>query len=213
MADKHDSEDWEFGFAAVVALLSDIHEVSEVRQSAFANRLKNLQRAGFPKSTKTGRGIAAAYDIEAVLNLLLAVELLQLGFPPERVIKILSTNISTVLTAAKYAGEQLSHAIDEPTLNDISRDYFLLIDPVTLSDMTSLSVDGGRTITKMLTCTGASLPQVLAHRDSRWVLINTTAVIQAAANHFYNFHGRSRKSFGTALSNLAASQSVRPLGI
>lgn len=74
----------QFSFGVVEAALAHVHTIREDARSAFSARLKHFQRLGFPPGINTGRGRAASYDIGHLLLLMLALELVQLGIPPER---------------------------------------------------------------------------------------------------------------------------------
>lgn len=73
-----------YGFADIEAALARLHFVAPSRRSAFANRLKHLQRLGFPPGVNTGRGRAADYHPEHLVLLALALELITFGYTPER---------------------------------------------------------------------------------------------------------------------------------
>lgn len=74
----------QFGFATVAGALARVNLIREDARPAFDARLKHFQRLEFPPGTNTGRGRAAVYDIGHLLQLAFALELVQLGVPPER---------------------------------------------------------------------------------------------------------------------------------
>lgn len=74
----------QLGFATVAGALARVNLIREDARSAFDARLKHFQRLEFPPGTNTGRGRAATYGIGHVLQLAFALELVQLGVPPER---------------------------------------------------------------------------------------------------------------------------------
>jgi hypothetical protein len=73
-----------YSFGDIEKALATVHHIAPNKRSAFANRLKHLQRLGFPPGINTGRGRAADYQAEHVVLLALALELLSFGYTPER---------------------------------------------------------------------------------------------------------------------------------
>jgi hypothetical protein len=55
-------------------------------------RFKYLQRMSYPPRSNTGRGRKAMLDLEQVLQVLVAIELMQVGASPTRAVRILRTN-------------------------------------------------------------------------------------------------------------------------
>lgn len=82
----------EFTFAQVEQALAQHHMIASERRSAFANRIKHLQKQGFPPGTNTGRGRAASYQVQHLFLLGVALELAQFGYTPERSIRLISNN-------------------------------------------------------------------------------------------------------------------------
>lgn len=74
--------------------LAQLHDVSPSKRSAFAARLKHLQKIGFPIGTNTGKGRPAAYTFEATCQLLVAFELMQFGMIPVQAISYVNRNWS-----------------------------------------------------------------------------------------------------------------------
>lgn len=71
----------------VVAAMSGLDDRGMIRR-----RFKYLQRMSFPPKTNTGRGRKAMLDLEQVLQVIVAMELMQVGASPTRAIRILRTN-------------------------------------------------------------------------------------------------------------------------
>lgn len=67
--------------------LSMVHFVASSRRSAFAGRLKHLQRMGFPPGVNTGRGRPASYGPPELLLLAIVLELNEFGISPERAVQ------------------------------------------------------------------------------------------------------------------------------
>ena len=72
---------------AIIERMSGIADRAMIRR-----RFKYLQRMSYPPKTNTGRGRAAILELEQVLQVVMAVELMQVGASPTRAIRILRTN-------------------------------------------------------------------------------------------------------------------------
>jgi hypothetical protein len=93
----------QLSFAQVEEVLSSCHKIREDRRSAFANRLKNYQKAEFPHGINTGRGRAASYNVGHLWQLAVALELNQIGLNPEQAITLIRSNMLQTLRAATAA--------------------------------------------------------------------------------------------------------------
>jgi len=92
-----------YGFAEVEAALAEIHGIAEEKRSAFSNRLKHLQRLGFPPGVNTGRGRAATYYAEHAFLLGVALQLNEFSISPERAIKIIEASFAQLAGGATLA--------------------------------------------------------------------------------------------------------------
>ncbi|QNE04676.1 hypothetical protein [Croceicoccus marinus] len=101
----------QLGFGQVEDMLSRQHQIDPDKRSAFANRLKHLQKLGFPPGVNTGRGVAAKYEANHLLLLALAIELAQAGYNPERAISLIMGNLERIAKGCKLYFE-----IEEPVL-------------------------------------------------------------------------------------------------
>lgn len=127
-----------FSFSQVEAALAQCHSIADDKRSAFANRLKHLQKNGFPPGTKTGRGVAAEYNIGHVLQLAFVLEFNQLGLLPERSAHTVTSNLDTIHRAVGqcvgYRGikeEEVFLSFDPSNLIDLMNPLFT--DPVKVS--------------------------------------------------------------------------------
>lgn len=103
----------EFSFAQVEHTLALTHQIRHESRSAFAHRLKHLQRLGFPAGINTGRGRAATYSVGHLFQWALALELFQFGLTPERAVNVLQQNMDTVLKATFIAVSWRESGLDE----------------------------------------------------------------------------------------------------
>jgi len=85
-----------YSFAVVEKALARLNHIAPSKRSAFANRLKHLQRKGFPPGVNTGRGRAADYQPEHVVLLALALELITFGYTPEKAIGAMEESLGSI---------------------------------------------------------------------------------------------------------------------
>jgi len=83
--------------------LANLHCIADPRRSAFANRLRHLQKMGFPPGINTGRGKAAEYGPEHVFLLGFVLELNQFGMGPERAVNLLDKSLDDVVDGVRRA--------------------------------------------------------------------------------------------------------------
>ena len=126
MADAAKIE-WTFG--TLEAVLSDIHDIPDTKRTAFQARLKNFHRLGWPSDLKTSKGKTALYDVGQIIQMALAIEMTQLGLPPERSIRVLARNHFPVRAAVRLS---CSSMLDCPE-NEEPLAMFLYFDPSALS--------------------------------------------------------------------------------
>lgn len=93
----------QFGFSDVWEVLANFHRIADDKRSAFSNRLKHLQKLGFPEGINTGRGRAAGYRPEHILQLSLVLELNQFGVGPDRAISIMKASKRNVALGVMQA--------------------------------------------------------------------------------------------------------------
>jgi hypothetical protein len=88
----------------VVRLLSHIHKIdSEKHAVAFKGRLQHFQRLKFPEGVNTGKGRPAHYGAGQLIALAVALEMTQLGLPPERAVLTLRSNTAALTSAIRAA--------------------------------------------------------------------------------------------------------------
>lgn len=129
-------------FGEVEALLSEVHDIASPKRMAFASRLKNFHRLGFPHGFKAGRGKVNSYSPYKFTLLAIAVEMTQLGLPPERIVRILSKNWfptdRAILEAAKAVKEDSGLLFREDgRLISEADSIFIYFDPAGLATLTN----------------------------------------------------------------------------
>lgn len=86
----------EISYGDLEEFLAEIHRVAPEKRTALKGRLKHFQRLGWPAGTNKGKGARVQYGVGQTLSLAVAMELLQIGLTPERIVNQL-----------KYAGRFL----------------------------------------------------------------------------------------------------------
>lgn len=82
----------EFTFGQVEAVLSAVNNIADDKRVAFTGRLKFLQKNGVPMRSSTGRGKAGSFSFDHLLQVAVAVELLQAGLTPQRAAALVRQN-------------------------------------------------------------------------------------------------------------------------
>lgn len=129
---------WTFG--ELESVLASVHFIDQSKRTAFQSRLKNFHRLGYPLGFKAVKGKAATYTPLQILEMALAVEMTQLGLPPERAIHVLCSDRWPVLMATQMVARELAN---EPALwcadkglSDRALSMFLYFDPAALHPLT-----------------------------------------------------------------------------
>lgn len=127
-------EDWSVNFGELEAALAEVHDIAQSKRTAFQARLKNFHRLAFPMDFETVKGKAARYSSAHTYEMALAVELTQLGLPPDRASTVLSWNRYVTTMAARIATMDLKtwKSGDEAPLQ-----MFLYFDPTALEPLSS----------------------------------------------------------------------------
>lgn len=84
-------------------------KISDSRRTALRGKLQNLQKFGIPSDVNTGRGRPAKYGIRQMIELSIAMDLMDLGFPPDSVVTILRSEMALVMEALNVEGEVPSY--------------------------------------------------------------------------------------------------------
>lgn len=69
-----------------------MNRIADAKRGAFQARLRHLKQLGFPEGTNTGRGQKATYSFMTYMQLVLAVELMQAGISPTRIVRMIKGN-------------------------------------------------------------------------------------------------------------------------
>lgn len=123
-------------FAKLEAGLARWHTIHGAKRTAFQSRLKNFLRLGFPPNTESTKGKPTEFDAWSAYQLAVALEMTQLGMPPERAIKVLVPNSYAMAMAAQMAGRAVHGMISGKTPRAEMLRMFLYFDPEALDSLT-----------------------------------------------------------------------------
>lgn len=199
----------ELSYAQVEGLIAALHRILPARRSALEGRLKHFKRLGFPAGVNTGRGIAAKYNASAVLRLLIAFELLQLGMMPEKAVSLVRVMSHILISAAGYAGGDLVRGPDpdetDPDVSHNKNPFYILFDPVALGPLISPGDEGELSMDTLYALLDSELQDDFDRGYSRTALINCTFLIGSAAIHLRDEESLPCAVFGQALLDWAHS--------
>lgn len=82
------------GLGTIETLLRQIGRADG--DAGIRTRLKYLQRMGFPAGSNSGKGRKATYDLDQLLQTLVAFQLIQMGLPPTRALRTVRTGWSSL---------------------------------------------------------------------------------------------------------------------
>ncbi|VVT18087.1 hypothetical protein [Erythrobacter sp. EC-HK427] len=129
---------WTFG--ELESVLASVHGIDQSKRTAFQSRLKNFHRLGYPVGFHAVKGKAATYTPLQIIEMALAVEMTQLGLPPERASWVLARNRWPILMATEIVGRELRQMPDafssERGLAERALSMFLYFDPTALNPLT-----------------------------------------------------------------------------
>jgi hypothetical protein len=121
------------GYSDVEAVISARHGAGS-KPTALLGRLKYLQRFDWPPGGARGQGSRAGYGLEQLLALMMAFELLELGLPPVRIVRLLRTGWDRTLPTLVVGWASALHG---------ARPMFLSLAPRALEEL-GLTEDDAR---------------------------------------------------------------------
>ena len=157
------------------------HDIAPDKRSAFANRLKHLQKLGFLPDIRTGRGKAADYKGHHVFLLGLALQFIELGLTPERTIFVIRENLNFVLIPTRFAMRSL-------TTETKPLPYFVRFDPSILDSLrydNPLHDDASETTFYGGIGTIADTIEDMGTQWPRLSLINMTSLVSQTFSSFH----------------------------
>lgn len=128
----------ELGSRDVEDLLGTRLGLDPERRIAFRGRLDHLRKLGCPRGVKTGKGRAAVFGWTQVVELAVALDLINLGMTPENAAAVIEAHNESLgiaalrLTQLIGSGKAMARAVKEEKW-PISKTVFLLIDVGALS--------------------------------------------------------------------------------
>jgi hypothetical protein len=126
-----------FNHSQVVDVLCHLNQIANDKRATFQARLKHLQRLKFPEGVNTGKGKPAQYKFSHLMQMVIAIELIQAGMTPQVAADLVDANWhgirQTIYLATAQPNEDASFA--PPNVID-----FLWI--ATPESLRSLTVEG-----------------------------------------------------------------------
>lgn len=163
-----------------------MHSIADEKRSAFSNRLRHLQKLGFPPGTNAGRGRAVAYQTGHAIQLAIVLEMNQVGLSPERAIRLSAQHDARIRSAVHWAATKMMSGDDEPIL--------LFFDPVVLADLRGEEEWDETEATFDVSSQAefrASIGDNTNLRSRRYALINVTAVLYELSHRLGELVGKS----------------------
>lgn len=133
-------DDIKWTFGQLEARLADIHDIADDKRTAFQARLKNFHRLRYPLGFETKKGKTAIYNAGDIVAMALAIELTQLGLPPERTANVLGFNWYPTIMAVRLASRSLSEKLDGFSSEMVHSEHdplsmFIFFDPSALANL------------------------------------------------------------------------------
>lgn len=124
---------WSFG--RLESVLAVVHRIADDKRTAFQSRLKNFQRLGLFPDQETIKGQPTQYEAHHILRMGLAIELTQIGLPPDRIVSTIHSVQLMIAAIAADASESLM-AENGMDLEVASKNgHFLFFEPHALASM------------------------------------------------------------------------------
>jgi len=174
--------EFSIGRSALLDALGEALGVQARGKTAFLGRFQHLQRLHLVQGINPGRGKSAEYQAFQMLVIALAMQMLQLGLPPERVVRLLHDNRQTV-------ERSLIEAV--PTPDDLAPSV-IFYDPAVLSVLG----DGAEAVPfvdQTFDCAGAETLSAMIEQFvvngvvPRLALINVAGTISAIKDALWDF--------------------------
>lgn len=165
----------ELGFRDVEAMLLTRHGIAEDRRIALRGRLEHLRKLGCPVGVQTGKGRPAVFGWSHLIQLALALDLVNLGITPEHAANVIKTAHRELdfhgasIAFLNLPGRELAKAANRLTC-PFEKSVFLTID---VGGLSGLRVDGTLLAPSVGVMDGTALLDDFQH--TRWT--NTAQVI------------------------------------
>jgi hypothetical protein len=163
-------------FSGLEALLADLHEIASDKRMAFQGRLKNLLKIGMLQAARKGRGKAATYGAGDLVEMALALELIQIGLPPERAWQLLLENRQHMFASTQRSVE---------ALRENGEVVFLFFAQTALGQLSNRPSDESNPPVEV---GGAAYIQRVIKKRRRLSLLNVTELIMEIASRFQPEH-------------------------
>jgi hypothetical protein len=177
-------------FAMVEAVMAQLHEIEDSQRTAFASRIKHMQRLGFPEGTRTGKGRPAGYGAQQLYLIGFALELAQLGLATDAAIPLIQDNMETITRAAAEALDARFNLGRPP--------IFIYFDPARLDPLMSSRGGGMVSIRGKFRYSTRDFGDLLltgAGAERRFTVLAVSLLIEDIAAAIINFEPEEEKNF------------------
>lgn len=177
----------ELTFGQVEAVLAMMNNIASDKRPAFTARLKHLRSNGLPRGNRPGRGKAGSFGFGQLMQMIIALELIQSGIPPALAAKIVLGNwysLRITVLLATYNQTELRR-LEPPAMES---EWLWVLTPETLRD---LSDAGGGKFDHYEAIATIGMSDIGAHIEAgqavgvigearRKLILNGTAITRAA---------------------------------
>lgn len=131
----------EFSFGQIESVLSRVHDIDWPKRAAFISRLKHLQKQGIPRRGRPGKGRAGTFSPSQLMQMAVALELIQSGLPPKLAADMVLRNWECLRATVVEEAQMIAARLAEPwpSPRDALKDRFWILWPEALSDLAATS--------------------------------------------------------------------------
>lgn len=192
-------------YGEMVGVMEGMHWIAESGAGAFRARLRKLQFEGIPPGSNPGKGKRVDYTIPMLIEMAVALELIQSGLSPVEVANLLCVNREDLINACLFAG----------TNKDVREDPFALISPETLRIYSVNRTDDARLIGAISILRRTTLVQHFMKRTPfepvtgepwRWFVLDLREVLLNLMAHLVG-ETRTTDAIAHALAEVAVARS------
>lgn len=163
-----------FGFGHMEEALAGVHNIAPEARSAFANRLKHLQKLEIFPEIRTGRGRAAEYSGHHIYLFGVALQFIELGLTPERAVRAVKENLEFIAIPTRWALADLRDTERDPS------PWFLRFDPSTLNSLRYPESDADDASFGMFYAGTGTLGELIGEMGTLWpriAAVNLTSLL------------------------------------
>ncbi|QDM40356.1 hypothetical protein [Altererythrobacter sp. TH136] len=197
----------ELSYAAVIGVFADMHWVAPEGLGAFKARLRKLQGEGVPAGANPGKGKRVAYSTPMILELAVALELIQVGLSPRAVADLIEENRDDLFVACLMAIGPIKNASEPMLLISPSALTFAALDRENRLPYGALSIVTRRKMLGQLSRSKVDFEPVTGEHW-RWVVIGLREMMYALLVHWSEVLEPSSSTLTEFLTKLVVDNSA-----